>query len=80
MPGNPFVKRLLCQCAWVISRTRKNHLNAWFWSRKSRLGAKKATIAVSRKLLVTIYAMLKSGTLYDLHYEQNRKLIQNNAS
>jgi len=80
MPGNPFVKRLLCQCAWTISRTRKNHLNAWFWSRKPRLGAKKATIAVSRKLLVTIYAMLKSGNLYDLNYEESRKMNRVNAS
>jgi len=37
----------------------------WYWKVKQRRGAKKAIVALARKLLVIIYNMLKNGTDYD---------------
>jgi len=63
--ASQYVKSLLIQCAWAATRTRGTRLSLWFWHNKPRLGDKKAITAVARKLLCYIYAMLKSGALYD---------------
>lgn len=63
--ANQYVKSILVECAWAITRTRGTRLSNWYWSHVGKLGKKKAITAVARKLLVYIYAMLKSGTLYD---------------
>ena len=63
--ANQYVKSLLIQCAWAATRTRDTRLSLWYWRSLPRLGDKKAITAVARKLLCYIYAMLKSGTLYD---------------
>ena len=62
--GNKYLRRILVQCAWAASRTR----NCWFKTkfedlckRKSR---KKALIAISRKLLVTIWHLLTKNEEY----------------
>ena len=44
---------------------RNTRLSNWYWTNVNRLGKKKAITAVARKLLVYIYAMLKSGEMYD---------------
>jgi transposase len=63
--ANQYVKSLLIQCAWAATRTRGTRLSIWYWRNMPRLGDKKAITAVARKLLCYIYAMLKSGELYD---------------
>jgi hypothetical protein len=45
-------------------RNRKTYLSGFYWRLKSRRGAKKAIIAVSRKMLVIIYHMLKNSEKY----------------
>lgn len=55
----------MCEVAWCITRIRNCYLSSWFWKVKQRRGAKKAIIALSRKLLVIIYNMLKDGTEYN---------------
>lgn len=65
LPGNPYIKSILCQVAWVSVKSRKNHLSQWFWSHQSKLGKKKAIIAVSRKLLVLIYFLISHNIEYD---------------
>lgn len=59
--GNPYLKSMLCEVEWVISGKRTLHLSGWYWRIKQRKGAKRATIALARKLLVLIYTMLKTG-------------------
>ena len=77
--GNPYVKSMLCEIAWVVAGNRDSYLSKWYWKLKQRKGAKKAIIALGRKLLVMIYAMLKKGTSYDEDYfEQRRKQLENN--
>lgn len=65
MPGNPYIKSILCQCAWAAVRTRNTPFANWFWSHQGKLGKKKAIIAVSRKMLSLIYTLLASGQCYD---------------
>jgi len=63
--ANIYIKSILVECAWAAIRTRNTRLSNWYWSNVKRLGEKKAITAVARKMLVYIYAMLKSGELYD---------------
>lgn len=63
--GNPYIKTILCEVAWAITRVRSSYLSSWYWKMKQRLGTKKAIIALARKLLVIIYNMIKTGNQYD---------------
>lgn len=64
LPGNPYVKTILVQCAWAAVKTRNSEFNRWFWSRQGRIGRKKAIIAVARKLLLRLYTLLARGEFY----------------
>lgn len=65
MPGNPYIKSILCQCAWAAVRSRNTPFAAWFWSHQGKLGKKKAIIAVSRKILSLIFLLLSTDQFYD---------------
>ena len=72
--GNPYLKSMLCEVGWVISGKRTLHLSGWYWKIKQRKGAKRATIALARKLLALIYTMLKTGSPYSEEcFETRRK-------
>lgn len=75
--GNTYIKTILCEVAWCITRIRKSYLSSWFWKVKQRRGAKKAIIALSRKLLVIIYNMLKNDSEYD---EDRFEIVRHNQS
>ena len=64
MHGNPYIKAILCQNAWVSVYARNSSFHDWFWAHQGKLGRKKAIIAVSRKMLALIYLLLKNGTPY----------------
>lgn len=68
LPGNPYLKVILCQVAWIAVRKRGSRFHAWFWSHQARLGKKKAIIAVSHKILILIYRLLERDQLYDPEY------------
>jgi transposase len=78
--ANIYIKSILVECAWAVTRTRNTRLSNWYWSNVKRLGEKKAITAVARKLLVYIYVMLKSGELYDSSLDvadtQKRKALK----
>ncbi|MEO1769623.1 IS110 family transposase [Enterococcus sp. 665A] len=75
--GNPYIKSMLCEVAWVIAGKRNSYLSTWYWKIKQRKGAKKAIIALARKLLVIIYTMLKTEAYYDeTVFEQRRVATQ----
>jgi transposase len=63
--SNNYLKTILFEVAWVIVSHKKMYLSGWYWRLKQRTGAKKAIIALARKLLVIIYAMLKSRSAFD---------------
>lgn len=78
--GNPYIKSTLCEIAWVIVGKRNTYLSAWYWRIKQKKGAKKAIVALARKLLVIIYTMLKQGTLFDEScFEARRKIVNKNS-
>jgi transposase len=73
-PGNVYLKSILCETAWVVSRMRGTYLSQWYWKVRQRRGTKRAIIALGRKILTIIYALLKSGQEYDEgHFEQIRE-------
>lgn len=65
MPGNPYIKSILCQSAWAAVRTRNTPFGIWFWSHQGKIGKKKAIIAVSRKILSIAYHLIACGQFYD---------------
>lgn len=73
--GNNYLKTILCEVAWVIASHKKMYLSGWYWRLKQRTGAKKAIIALARKLLVIIYAMLKSRSAFDEQKFLERKKV-----
>ena len=68
LPGNQYIKTILCQAAWGAVKVRNSGFSRWFWSHQGHLGQKKAIIAVSRKLLKMIYILLEKGQYYDPNY------------
>jgi len=44
---------------------RNTYLSKWYWKVKQRRGGKRAIVALSRKILVIIYNMLKNDTDFD---------------
>lgn len=72
--GNPYLKSMLCEVGWVVSGKRSLYLSGWYWRIKQRKGAKRATIALARKLLALIYTILKTKAPYDEKcFETRRK-------
>jgi hypothetical protein len=67
-PGNVYLKSILCEVAWVVSRMRRTYLSQWYWKIRQRRGTKRAIVALGRKILTIIYAILKSGQEYDEGY------------
>lgn len=62
--GNNYLKTMLCEVAWVIAGKKKQYLSGWYWRLKQRTDAKRAIVALARKLLVIIYTMLKTNQPY----------------
>jgi transposase len=63
--GNDYLKTMLCEVAWVIAGQKKQYLSNWYWRLKQRTDAKRAIVALARKLLVIIYAMLRTNQPYN---------------
>jgi transposase len=63
-PGNPYLKAVLCELAWVIAHTKGTYLSAFYHRIARRRGKKRAIVAVAHKLLVIIYHVLKTKTPY----------------
>lgn len=65
MHGNPYIKAILCQVAWVSANARNSNFHDWFWAHQGKLGKKKAIIGVSRKMLSLCYLLLSQKTRYE---------------
>jgi len=62
--GNRYLRRVLVQCAWAARKT-PTFLGRTFRRLETRLGGKKAAMAVAHKILVIVYHLLREGTFYD---------------
>lgn len=62
--GNHWLKAVLGEVAWVVSRTRDNYLVAQYRRLARRKGRLKAIGAVMHSVLVIVYHVLREGTPY----------------
>ena len=46
-------------------RVRDSYLSKFYWKVKQRRGAKKAVVALARKILVIVYNLLKNCDVYN---------------
>jgi transposase len=65
--GDPFLRRLLVQCAHYILGPfgQQSDLRRWGLALASRLGRKRAIIAVTRKLAVLLHRLWTTGEVYE---------------
>jgi transposase len=61
--GSPLLRWILIQLAHRVKRTSPRWRSR-FERLSQRIGKKKATCAIARRLLLVIYAMLRDGTAY----------------
>jgi len=64
-PGNPYLQGALGASAMSIARTPGTFLNARHRRIATRRGPQKANVAIQHTLLVVIWQMGVTGTLYD---------------
>ena len=62
--GDKHLKAMLVQCAWGAVRAKGSRFGSVFSRLSSRKNVKKAIVAVARKLLATIFSMLKNHEEY----------------
>src|SRR5579871_4398995 len=62
--GNPYLKAVLAEVAWAISRTKDNYLSAQYHRLARRIGHKKAIVALSHSVLTIIYHLLRTKQAY----------------
>lgn len=62
--GKPILRSTLVQCAWIAIRYDEG-LRTFYEGILKRAGAKRAIVAVSRKLIGKIRACFKKGEMYD---------------
>ncbi len=78
--GNPYVRRVLCECAHAASRTQCA-LPTKFQNLVVRRGHKRSIIALAHKMLRIIYFMLSRGTYYrDAATDYEALSVQRNAA
>lgn len=66
--GRGEVRRAMLQCAHAVARTKTaavKPLKEFFERIEKRRGKKRAIVALARKLLTTVYGVLKSGEVYN---------------
>lgn len=63
--GKPILRKILIQVAWMAVR-RDEKLKALYKQLSERIGAKKAIVAVARRLIGQIRACFRTGELYRL--------------
>lgn len=64
LPGNKNLKVSLIQVSWAAVREKDGYWRSIYYRLRSRLGAKKAIIAIARRILTKIYFSLKLNTNY----------------
>ena len=63
-PGNPWLRRTLCEAAWSAARTKASYFGALYRRLARVRGKNRALIAVAHSLLVTVYSVRVSGQPY----------------
>ncbi len=64
-PGNPYLKGALGAAAMSCAQNPRTYYGARYRRTASRRGPKKANVAIQHSMLVAIWHMGTTGTLYD---------------
>ncbi|MFN7949904.1 MAG: IS110 family transposase [Blastocatellia bacterium] len=80
--GNVYVRGALTQAAWAATRTKNTYLASQFRRLTTRLGKKRALVAVGHSILVIAYHLLSKRAAYeelggDYFDRQNARQYQN---
>ena len=62
--GNRWLRRVLNQAAWAVSRTHNTYLAARYRRLVARRGKKRAIVAIAHKLLLFAYTLLQRSCEY----------------
>ncbi len=62
--GNPNLMEHLVDCSWGATRKKNSRFKARYYSIKARRGSKRAAVAIAHTLLLTVFAVLKTGQPY----------------
>ena len=65
LKGSRYLKPILCQCVHAAKMAKKSPYRDWYWSHVKRLGKQKTIIAIARKLLSVVYAVLRDNTCFN---------------
>ena len=77
-PGNPWLRRTLCEAAWAAARTKNSYFRALYQRLARVRGNNRALIAVAHSLLVTVYSFTVAGQPYqDLGLDYFNRLHKN---
>lgn len=63
--GNKYLRQVLTECGWSVTRSNKTFLGRKFNQLSKRMTSRKALVAIVRKMLVIIYNVLKTGLPFD---------------
>ncbi len=64
-PGNPYLQGALGAAAMTLARSPNTYLGAQYRRIASRRGPMKANVAIQHKMLITIWHMGTTGTIYE---------------
>jgi hypothetical protein len=56
---------VLTECAWAAVKTKGTYLSAYYRQIMRRQGKQKAIVAVTHKIVVIVWHLLSTGTLYE---------------
>ena len=62
--GNPYVRTALVEAAHAAARTKDTYLGVLYHRLAARRGKNRAALAVAHAILVSLYHMLETGTVY----------------
>ena len=62
--GNVYVRGALTQAAWAAARTKRTYLSAQFRRLTTRLGKRRALVAVGHSILVIVWHLLSEKASY----------------
>jgi transposase len=74
--GSKHVRRMLIQVAHAISRTKNSVLKRFFLKIKAKKGAKKAAVALARKLLCILHHLLINREMYQENGNTKSKSVK----
>jgi transposase len=80
-PGNKYLRMIMMQVAWAAVRVKNGYWRAVYQNLKKSRGAKKAIVAVARRLLKVVYKIIVKHHNYEKwdakrYYENRSKVIE----